>query len=191
MAEFQQNPDGLILIRNGGKVYMDTKANFEADAGITLPALPNGVNDRIYVQGVRHALMGAGGVVGGGPMPWALADQVIAALDTLISTQSTRVAAANAVKAQALADQIAAANRNRVLFSDFISRWTTTEYNLLLKARALAVTNNSAGMAFVKSWDVVAAGGAIKLDGPTTQAFKASIVAAGILTQARADVIFN
>src|SRR5258705_87648 len=75
-------------------------------------------------------------------------------------------------------------------FSVFISRWTTTEYSNLGKARATAITNNGAGMTLVKNWDIAAAQNSIDLNSPAAQNLKATIVNAGLLTQARADVIF-
>lgn len=76
-------------------------------------------------------------------------------------------------------------------FNIFISRWTTTEYSNLGKARATAITNNGAGMTLVKNWDIAQSQNSIDLNSPAAQSFKASIVSAGILTQARADAIFS
>lgn len=81
--------------------------------------------------------------------------------------------------------------QNVISFSVFISRWTTTEYSNLGKARATAITNNGAGMTLVKNWDIAAAQNSVDLNQAAAQSFKAAIVAAGILTQPRADVIFS
>lgn len=81
--------------------------------------------------------------------------------------------------------------QNIIPFSVFISRWTTTEYSNLGKARATAITNNGAGMTLVKNWDIAAAQNSVDLNQAAAQSFKSSIVAAGILTQPRADAIFS
>lgn len=81
--------------------------------------------------------------------------------------------------------------KNIIPFSVFISRWTTTEYSNLGKARATAITNNGAGMTLVKNWDIAASQNSVDLNTPAAQSFKAAIVTAGILTQARADAIFS
>lgn len=73
----------------------------------------------------------------------------------------------------------------------FIGRWTNTEYSNLMKARATAVQNNSAGMTMVRQWDMAVAKGVVDMTTQAAKDFKASLVSAGILTQARADVIFQ
>jgi hypothetical protein len=83
----------LVYVRTSHGTYADTTANFSADSGKTLPDLPAGANERLYVQGRKHPLMGDGNVVDGGPLPWALGDQIIASVDALIAAQATRRAA--------------------------------------------------------------------------------------------------
>ncbi len=75
--------------------------------------------------------------------------------------------------------------------STFIGRWTATEYSNLMKARATAIQNNSAGMALVKQWDQAISLGTVDMGTQVAKDFKASLVSAGILTQVRADVIFQ
>lgn len=78
---------------------------------------------------------------------------------------------------------------NTVPFSDFISRWTDPEYALLMQRRATAIA--AGNVTLVKQWDIAFTTGSVDLNSPAAQNFKAAIVAAGILTQARADVIFQ
>src|SRR6187455_338685 len=84
MGEFQQHPDGMIFVRGeAGKYYADTPENFVADFGGTFlpPALPDGADDHVYTQGKRHAYMGGGNIIAGGPVPWPEGDQLTADLD--------------------------------------------------------------------------------------------------------------
>jgi len=71
---------------------------------------------------------------------------------------------------------------------EFISRWTNAEYLLLEKKRAADIAANKVGNA--KNWDIVCAGDIIDLNKQKAQSLKADLVTDGVLTQARADVIF-
>ena len=96
-TEVHQHPDGLVFVRTPDVTYADTPANVVLDFGITLPALPAGVDDRIYAPGVRHALMNSDtGVVGGGPMPWDVGDALIANVVQAFAKQKVRIEAAAA-----------------------------------------------------------------------------------------------
>lgn len=79
--------------------------------------------------------------------------------------------------------------KNIIQFDDFIRRWTNAEYRLMLADR----TNAGAGgsMSVAKNWDVAFARGNVDLNNQLMQNLKSDIVAAGILTQARADEIFS
>lgn len=91
MGEFHQHPDGFIYVRaEDGALYADTKENFVSDAGLTLPALPDGADDHIYTQDRRHAFMGNGNVIEGGPVPWDWGDAVIARVPQLLAAQDAR-----------------------------------------------------------------------------------------------------
>ena len=100
--EVHQHPDGFMYVRTPTATYADTIANFEEDFGVKVPPLPEGVDDRIYAPGVRHALMSTEvGLVDGGPMPWEFGDAVIAALDAGLAKQTVRrVREAPALKAK-------------------------------------------------------------------------------------------
>jgi hypothetical protein len=93
--------------------------------------------------------------------------------------------------AQNVIDTIDPVVKNIIPFHIFISRWTTTELSNLYKARATAIQTNGAGMTLVKNWDVAQAQNSVDLNSPAALNFKASIVAAGLLTQVRADAIFS
>lgn len=68
---------------------------------------------------------------------------------------------------------------------DFIARWTNAEY----KALQLRRTSDNGKMA--KDWDNVTSDPQINMNKKKTQTLKSSLVADGILTQARADEIFS
>jgi hypothetical protein len=97
MGEFHHHPDGYIYVRPDNptkdNTYGDTLANFATDYGQPAPALPAGVTEQIYTQGVRHAYNNGGNTVGGGPMPWAWADTAITAVATILANQQARRAA--------------------------------------------------------------------------------------------------
>ena len=89
--EVHQHPDGFLYVRTPTVTYGDTIENFEKDFGIKVPSLPEGVDDRVYAPGVRHALMSTEiGLVAGGPMPWELGDEIIATLERGLAAQSVR-----------------------------------------------------------------------------------------------------
>lgn len=68
---------------------------------------------------------------------------------------------------------------------DFIARWTNAEY----KALQLRRTSDNGKMA--KDWDNVTSDPQINMNKKKTQTLKSNLVADGILTQARADEIFQ
>lgn len=94
---FSITPDGFVMVMNGdpAAAYRDTLANFATDYGEPAPSLPEGAREMIYQQGVRHLYAAADGVIGGGDMPWAWGDAVIAACDDLLAAQAARTAPAD------------------------------------------------------------------------------------------------
>lgn len=68
---------------------------------------------------------------------------------------------------------------------EFIGRFTNAEY----RGATAATWRQSGGNA--KNWDVVVFEPSINFNKKKTQTLKSSLVADGILTQARADVIFS
>jgi len=69
--------------------------------------------------------------------------------------------------------------------ADWIGRFTNAEY----RAATAQTWRQTAGNA--KNWDVVAFAGTIKMSKKSVTTLKTSLVADGILTQARADEIFT
>jgi hypothetical protein len=76
MSGFLQRPDSVQVRDDQERTYIDTPGNFEADFGVELPALPEGVTERFYRPGKAHALNNGGDTIGGGDMPWAFAENV-------------------------------------------------------------------------------------------------------------------
>lgn len=87
---FQITPEGIVLVRNGSNIYADTLTNFAMDYGQAAPAMIEGALQQLYEPGKRHFYADSDGVMGGGNMPWAWGDSVIAATDTLLTAKSAR-----------------------------------------------------------------------------------------------------
>jgi hypothetical protein len=90
MSMVQQNADGLVFVRTPNGTYMDTIANFQLDFNDTVPALPQGANDRVYDQGIRHAISNGLTIIAGGHMPWTQGDGWINNVATGLANQSAR-----------------------------------------------------------------------------------------------------
>lgn len=90
MNAVHQHPDGLIFVRVGPSVYMDTPANLNADFGVVFPELPKGAIERIYVPEVRHVISSDVTVISGGAMPWVLGDTLIANISVGLAAQAVR-----------------------------------------------------------------------------------------------------
>jgi hypothetical protein len=89
--QIHQHPDGTISVRVDDKIYSDTEKNFKKDFGSGFPKLPPGVDERLYEQGVRHALTAKNSVVDGGPVPWKTGDDYIGSLDDALASQQKRL----------------------------------------------------------------------------------------------------
>lgn len=73
--------------------------------------------------------------------------------------------------------------------SDFISRFTDKEYSNIKKA---ALAQMEQGIATLQKWiDVATTDGYIDLNRPATNEAKTALIAANLLTQERADIIFS
>lgn len=82
--------------------------------------------------------------------------------------------------------------QNVITFSTLVSRLTDAEYQSLMQKRAQAIAAGTTTSIFlVKQFDQAMATGVVDLNTAAVQTFKASLVAAGILSQARADAIFQ
>jgi hypothetical protein len=88
--EVHQHPDGHLIVRNDDKVYIDTAENFKDDFKVQLPPMPIGIDERIYHQGVRHALITKNSVVDGGPMPWPVGDNLFNKINSALQKQKKR-----------------------------------------------------------------------------------------------------
>jgi hypothetical protein len=97
--QVHQHPDGTIHVRTEAGAYADSPGNFADDYGAPFPALDAGLTERIYDQGVRHAVINGHDVVGGGPMPWPEGDAIIASIGRLIAAQEVRLAGVAMAKA--------------------------------------------------------------------------------------------
>jgi hypothetical protein len=92
--EVHQHPDGHIYVRTPHGIYQASAAEFEADVGQPFPPLPEGAEERIYTQGVRHAVMATGpGMLHGDVMPWPYGDDLINRIDDLLAKHTERHAA--------------------------------------------------------------------------------------------------
>jgi hypothetical protein len=100
MSMVQQTPDGHLIVRSNGQVYLDTYANAALDYGVATPALPSGCIDRVYEQGVRHCCTDGFTVLYGGPVPWTIGDNYIANIAAALTAQSARPPTKEAQNAQ-------------------------------------------------------------------------------------------
>lgn len=89
MSYFQEKAEWVTIV-DGEVVYRDTRANFDLDSTVVVPGLPEGITERIYETGVRHALMYLGDVVDGGPKHWPQADLAIANIALLLQAKEAR-----------------------------------------------------------------------------------------------------
>jgi hypothetical protein len=93
MIMVQQTPDGLVAVRSGDQVYLDSAAHFALDYGEPAPTLPAGAVDSVYEPGKRHVYTDGVTVVAGGAMPWPDGDRYIAGVTAAIAAQKARIAA--------------------------------------------------------------------------------------------------
>jgi hypothetical protein len=89
--QIHQHPDGTVSVRVDDKIYTDTEKNFKKDFGINLQKVPAGFDERLYEQGVRHALSARSSVIDGGPMPWTIGDNAIGKFDDALANQQQRL----------------------------------------------------------------------------------------------------
>lgn len=79
--------------------------------------------------------------------------------------------------------------KNVIAFDALIGRFSNAEYADLLQKRASSIAAGT--VALVKQWDTALANGKVDLNTSAAANFKAQLVSAGILTQPRADAIFQ
>lgn len=90
MRMLHQHPEGMVYVRTDESTYGDTPENFARDYGAKAPPLPEGMTERIYEPGKRHALICDHDVVDGGPMPWPEGDKILAKLGRLLAAKAAR-----------------------------------------------------------------------------------------------------
>jgi hypothetical protein len=73
--------------------------------------------------------------------------------------------------------------------ADFINRFADAEYLLLKQKQQTDITGGNAGS--TRLWDIVIGKNSLDMNSADAQTLKAQLVTDGILTQARADEIFN
>ena len=66
-----------ISLRTEADHYAGTLEEFERHYGQPLPPLPDGITERVYEPGKRHALSADNSVRDGGPMPWPEGDEAL------------------------------------------------------------------------------------------------------------------
>jgi hypothetical protein len=121
--------------------------------------------------------------LGGLPFTWGATDETISGRENLTDAQNSTL------------DQVIAAHdptkhlKNIIPTTDFIARFTNQEYLAVGKQRAADIAANKVG--YSKNWDIVVTSDMVDLNKQKSQTIKADLVAAGVLTQARADEIFQ
>lgn len=110
--------------------------------------------------------------------------------DGTINHRETLTPAQNATLDSTVAAHDPTKQRENILrTSDFIARWTNAEYLALEKKRRDDITANRVGNA--KKWDIVVSEDLIDMNKKKFQTLKTDLVTDGVLTQARADEIFD
>jgi hypothetical protein len=121
--------------------------------------------------------------LGGLPFGWGATDETIVGRENLTTTQNTTLD--SVVTAHDSTKQ----RKNILPTPEFIARFTNAEYLALEKKRRDDIAANKVGNA--KNWDIVVAEDAIDMNKQKFQTLKADLVTDGVLTQARADAIFD
>ena len=121
--------------------------------------------------------------LGGLPFSWGATDAEIHGRENLTAAQNTTLDGVVA------AHDPSKRHKNIIPTSDFIARFTNQEYIALNRQRAADTTASKVG--FSKNWDIVFGSDSVDLNKQKSQTIKTDLVAAGVLTQARADEIFS
>jgi hypothetical protein len=123
--------------------------------------------------------------LGGLPITWVIGgtDEDITGRENLTTTQDS--ALQGVIDAHDPTKHL----KNIIPTSDFIARFTNQEYAKLGNVRVTDAQATKVGVS--KNWDVVITSDSVDLNKQKSQTIKADLVAAGILTQARADEIFS
>jgi len=121
--------------------------------------------------------------LGGLPFAWGDTDESITGRENLTAAQNTTL------------DGVVAAHdptkklKNIIPTSDWVARFTNQEYLAVCKQRAADIAANKVG--YSKNWDIVATSDSVNLNQQKVQRIRDDLVAAGVITAARADEIFS
>src|SRR5262245_13430643 len=121
--------------------------------------------------------------LGGRPFSWGATDDTITGRQNLTAAENTTLD--NVIAAHDPAKQ----RKNMIRTPAFIARWTNQEYLALEKKRRDDIAANKVGNA--KNWDIVVAEATIDMNKQKFINLKADLVTDLVLTQARADEIFD
>lgn len=121
--------------------------------------------------------------LGGLPFAWGATDETITGRENLTAEQNATL------------DGVVAAHdpskkrKNIIPTTDFIARFTNQEYIAVERQRAADISNSKVG--YSKNWDIVVTEDSVDLNKQKSQKIKDDLVAAGVITAARADEIFS
>jgi len=121
--------------------------------------------------------------LGGLPLAWGATSDTITGREFLTTEQNTTL------DGVIIAHDPTKQYENRIPTTDFIARFTNQEYLAVCKQRAADIANNKVG--YSKNWDIVVTNDLVDLNKQKSIKIKEDLVAAGVLTQARADEIFS
>lgn len=121
--------------------------------------------------------------LGGLPFSWGATDETITGRENLTVAQNTTldgVVAAHDPSKQ---------HKNVIQTTDFVARFTNAEWLALEKQKATDIAANKVG--YSKNLAITMSEDTVDLNKQKSQKIKEDLVAAGVLTQARADEIFS
>ena len=117
------------------------------------------------------------------PFSWGATDETITGRENLTAAQNTTL------------DGVIAAHdpskryKNIIPTTDWVARFTNQEWLALEKQKAADIANDKVG--YSKNLAITLSEDNVDLNKQKSQKIKDDLVAAGVLTQARADEIFN
>jgi len=121
--------------------------------------------------------------LGGLPFSWRDTDESITGRENLTAAQNTTLDGVIA------AHDPTKKHKNIINTSEWVSRFTNQEWLLLERTKAADITANKVG--YSKNLAITMTEDTIDLNKNKSQRIKDDLVAAGVLTQARADEIFS
>jgi len=121
--------------------------------------------------------------LGGLPFTWSDTDDSIAGRENLTAEQNTTLDGVVA------AHDPTSKRKNIISTTDFVARFTNQEWLALEKQKATDIAANKVG--YSKNLAITLSEDYVDLNKQKSQKLKDDLVAAGVLTQARADEIFS